>query len=529
LLNILKMAKIKLSPLLTSISGSVAGSTFQRSLGGHILRSKPLKRNVLSEKIQISKAYMSQVIAAWHNLTSAQQTAWYQYANFSPFGQKKEKSRALSGYNLFVKYNCIRLAAGLSILNATNFLALDLPAFNLSFQYDPSDRFIAGGNGINSLAYSLDGINWTGLGSAIFSTACYDICFNGSMFVAVGEGINTIAYSSDGINWTGIGSSIFTTSGRGVCWNGSMFVAVGEGVNTIAYSSDGINWSGEGNTIFPIVAYDVCWNGSIFVAVGNGGFAIAYSSDGITWSYGSYNIFTTNGLGVCWNGSMFVAVGQGGNSIAYSYDGDSWTGLGTSIFGTAGCGICWNGSMFVATGELTNTLAYSSDGINWTGLGTTIFSGNGYGVCWNGSMFVAVGTGVNTIAYSSNGINWTGLGTSIFSTDGIAVTSCPAPKLYPPVTATLYIDFSYDLITNGYFVLVKLSRPVPYSIAFRSNMVRVVLLTYAAGESFPIDTPYYNVFYDHLVSGDSVYCEVTIFALTSGKIFAPAQYLLEVP
>jgi len=31
--------------------------------------------------------------------------------------------------------------------------------------------------------------------------------------VAVGTGTNTIAYSSDGINWTGLGEDIFTGQG----------------------------------------------------------------------------------------------------------------------------------------------------------------------------------------------------------------------------------------------------------------------------------------------------------------------------
>lgn len=69
-------------------------------------------------------------------------------------------------------------------------------------------------------------------------------------WVAVGEGTNSIAYSSNGINWTGIGKTIFSTRGFDAAWNGSMWVAVGSGTNTIAYSSDGINWTGIGETIF---------------------------------------------------------------------------------------------------------------------------------------------------------------------------------------------------------------------------------------------------------------------------------------
>ncbi len=67
--------------------------------------------------------------------------------------------------------------------------------------------WVAGGDGINRLAYSYDGINWTGLGTIIFNFA---LCaaWNGTMWVAGGAGSgggNTLAYSYDGINWTGAG------------------------------------------------------------------------------------------------------------------------------------------------------------------------------------------------------------------------------------------------------------------------------------------------------------------------------------
>ena len=38
-------------------------------------------------------------------------------------------------------------------------------------------------------------------------------------WVAVGQGPNSIAYSNDGINWTGIGNSIFSNNGFGVAGN----------------------------------------------------------------------------------------------------------------------------------------------------------------------------------------------------------------------------------------------------------------------------------------------------------------------
>ena len=167
-------------------------------------------------------------------------------------------------------------------------------------------------------------------------------------WVAVGNGDNTIAYSSDGITWTGLGNSIFSDTGYGVAWNGTMWVAVGIGEdNTIAYSYDGITWTGLGKDIFEISGRGVAWNGTMWVAVGNGDNdgednTIAYSYDGITWTSvtESTTIFSNSGRGAAWNGKMWVAVGQGTkNTIAYSSDGINWTGLDTTIFSHAGYSI----------------------------------------------------------------------------------------------------------------------------------------------------------------------------------------------
>lgn len=297
-------------------------------------------------------------------------------------------------------------------------------------------RFVAVGQGTNSIAYSPDGINWTGLGADIFTIyGGISVCWNGSIFVAVGWGTYKIAYSPDGVNWTGISSSLI--NGNDVCWNGSNFVLAGSS-NYI--SPDGINWSlidaGLNSGL------GVCWNGNLFVMGGSGLInSIAYSPDGTNWTGLGKTIFSVCRK-VCWGNDMFVAVGSSGlgNSIAYSPDGTNWTGLGADIFGDC-LYVCWGNNMFIAVGGgETNTMAYSPDGINWTGLGKTIFSTLGTGVSWNGSRFTATGAGTNSIAYSPDGINWTGLGTDIFGDRGNNVCHTLAPELIP--TQTKAVEYS---------------------------------------------------------------------------------------
>ena len=224
-----------------------------------------------------------------------------------------------------------------------------------------------------------------------------------SLTVATGLGDNSICYSSDGINWTGIPKSTHDFGvngyvyGNGVAWNGTRFVAVGYGDNSICYSSDGINWTGIPSSAneFGVdgSGLSVAWNGTRFVAVGQGDNSICYSSDGINWTgiLNSANQFGVDGqgTGVAWNGTRFVAVGgRGINSVCYSSDGINWTGIPMSAnnfgVGGSGYGVAWNGTRFVAVGSGANSICYSSDGINWTGIPASTkqfgVSGTGYGV-----------------------------------------------------------------------------------------------------------------------------------------------------
>lgn len=302
-------------------------------------------------------------------------------------------------------------------------------------------RVVAVGQNTNTLAYSDDdGLTWTGIGTAIFSSSGDGVAWNNTRFVAVGSGTNSIAYSSNGVSWTGIGTAIFSTSGKGICWNGSIFVAVGSGTNSIAYSSDGITWTGLGTAIFSTSGLGVTWNGTRFVAVGQGTNTIAYSNDGINWTGLGTSIFSTFGQAVAWNGSIFVAGGSGTNGSAYSSDGITWTGNGSSPMGTVR-GIAWDGLKFIAVG--VSGISRSVDGINWTSNDATVIS-DGYSVAWNGNRMIAGGSGTNTLAYSTDGVTWTGLGATIFGAAGAGagIACSPSPNLYPAVNTLVQIETS---------------------------------------------------------------------------------------
>lgn len=338
---------------------------------------------------------------------------------------------------------------------------------------------IAVGSGDNNtIAYSDDGINWTGLGKTIFSIEGYDVFWNGQIWVAAGNGGNSLAYSRDGISWTGLGTSVFT-SGSAVAHNGNIWVATGSGANTLAYSTNGINWTGLGRRIFSNEGYGICYNGTVWLAGGSytgaSGNTMAYSVDGITWTGIGRPVFTTACYDVAMNGSYWFAVGEGGNSIAYTttVNGSAgWTGLGTSIFSTAGTGVAWNGQLFVFTGRGGNSLAYgnsiSSPTISGVTNSTQLLA-SGTGVCWNGVRFIAAGsvtTGTtgNTLAYSRDGINWypgyvgisSDLTSSIFTVNANCVASNPGVG-FPVFDSQIVLDpngitetDTLDFFTEGY-------------------------------------------------------------------------------
>jgi surface protein len=330
-------------------------------------------------------------------------------------------------------------------------------------KYVSVGRHLASGN-INSMAYSVDdGLSWTSIANDIFTDYGSGVHHSSklSRWVAVGQGTNSIAHSTNGIIWTPVTNStaIFSGSGRGVAYSAelSRWVAVGGGTNNnIAHSTDGITWVGLGTNHFTGGGgLGVFYSAELsrWVAVGHGinTSTIAHSTDGVTWNgvANSTSIFSDAGLGVAYGGSMWVAVGQGTNSIAYSTDGITWTGVAnsTAIFSERGQGVAYSAqlSRWVAVGRGTNTIAYSANGMVWTPVtnSTSIFQTVGHGVSYNSdqSRWVAVGQGTNSIAHSNDGITWNGVAnsTSIFNVLGIGIAT-----LNPFATPTLSGSITYS-------------------------------------------------------------------------------------
>lgn len=280
--------------------------------------------------------------------------------------------------------------------------------------------WVGAGEGTNTLAYSQDGVNWTGLGSTIF-TGGNSVAWNGSQWLATGVGSNTLAYSANGTSWTGLGSTIFT-SGTSVAWGTDKWVATGAGSNTLAYSANGTSWTGLGSTIFT-TANAVAWNGLEWLA--GGGREIARSSDGLTWSNTNISTIISSVRGISFSSSNWIVTGTAlTNSFAYSPNGSNWTGRTVSTIFAQGLSLANRGapiptpSFLPVFTSINTTLSLTTNGTSWTTV-TNPFTSNIFSIAWNGYIWVAGGSGTYQLAYSTNRTTWTGVTlthiTSIYS------------------------------------------------------------------------------------------------------------------
>jgi hypothetical protein len=314
--------------------------------------------------------------------------------------------------------------------------------------YDGKIYVAVGAGPVNSIAYSYDGITWNAVVNSAINllSSINSVYSNGAIWIAVGKGVeNTIIYSNDGVTWKGNGKNTFINSGNGLGWNGQLWVAVGQGANSLAYSNDGVSWFGLGKPIFNEFGSDVLWVGNRWLAVGGDcDYSLGYSVNGKDWYYeqnlnsNSVQRLSRNVPDIAYADIVQPSLFLGTTGIATSNDGIFWNTIGTTLFTTA-YNAHWNGVMWVAVGEGTNSLAYSYDGIDWIGLGNSIFT-KGKCVSWNGVMWVAGGDGTNTIAYSYDGIDWTGIGDYVLTTSGNSV---------------VWTGVSWVMVGEGVYKIVK--------------------------------------------------------------------------
>jgi hypothetical protein len=123
------MARIKLGSIISDISGSVGGTTFQRNSYGVTMRSKPTQIGSTSASQAIRQTALRLIQNVWANLSSDVQNSWNFFPSFHSQKSKNNASSELSGYNLFLKYNLIHYQLFNTVLSVISYDALNLSSF----------------------------------------------------------------------------------------------------------------------------------------------------------------------------------------------------------------------------------------------------------------------------------------------------------------------------------------------------------------------------------------------------------------
>ncbi|GAG93436.1 unnamed protein product, partial [marine sediment metagenome] len=124
------MARIKLGPLITDISGSIGMATIQRNRFGHTLRLKPLPKKSSTSAQYNVRLYIITIQKAWQALDDDQRLQWTRFIAFSGQTIRKDKSVLTSGYNLYLTYQLYHLLNGQELYTTIQYAPLpDMPVF----------------------------------------------------------------------------------------------------------------------------------------------------------------------------------------------------------------------------------------------------------------------------------------------------------------------------------------------------------------------------------------------------------------
>ena len=106
------MASILLGSIITSIAGSIGGTTFRRSANGLVMQNKQQvqKRSARSKNSRITQ--IASIVKLWNSFDNATVTAWNNTALLYEFKNKFGQPVYYTGRQLFVKCNTTSMLFG---------------------------------------------------------------------------------------------------------------------------------------------------------------------------------------------------------------------------------------------------------------------------------------------------------------------------------------------------------------------------------------------------------------------------------
>jgi len=112
------MGKVTFGALVTDITGSIGGLTFQTNRSGNIVRLRPGPRRTSTTKQTISHQKHIEFLQLFQQLTGANKTDWNDFALANTKTDRFGQVRTLTGQNWFESVNQNRELVGESILNS---------------------------------------------------------------------------------------------------------------------------------------------------------------------------------------------------------------------------------------------------------------------------------------------------------------------------------------------------------------------------------------------------------------------------
>lgn len=144
------------SAVYTAASGSIGGITYSRNRGGMYARGRAIPSNPATERQGLARENMSTAVAWWTNtLTPTMRTAWNSYAAATPVVDSLGASINLTGQQMFIRTQTVRLIADLTQM----LVAPTMPGLSNTPQWTADPLVTADDQLISGELIADDGVN----------------------------------------------------------------------------------------------------------------------------------------------------------------------------------------------------------------------------------------------------------------------------------------------------------------------------------------------------------------------------------
>jgi len=157
------MALIKLSGLLTGMSGKLGGSIIAQTSNGNYLKQNSFSQQHPTAAQSLQRTQIYPVTQNWRSLTPTQQAAWVSESPNYPYTDRLGGTSYYTGFQLFTKLNLNRLLIGETVLNTPATYVNYVLSTPSNYSFTPNTKIIqytGGSNDMEVLFYFTSGLNF---------------------------------------------------------------------------------------------------------------------------------------------------------------------------------------------------------------------------------------------------------------------------------------------------------------------------------------------------------------------------------